>query len=175
MRTLIAWLAVAVSTVASADGAATYNAKCKMCHGPEGAGSKMVKKPIAGLPAAQVKSAITEGSGTMKPVRIDDADAVAAYVAGLRGEAPAAGDASEQAKDAGAAAEKTAPKAEQVGATSKEAGDQAAAKATTPVKKHRKPAKENAAKTKAKAKAAGAKADEAAKPKSIGGQANDAR
>ena len=85
MRKLVALIAVAASsTIALADGAATYNAKCKMCHGPEGAGSKMVEKSIAGMPAAQVKKAITEGKGKMKPVKIEDADAVAAYVAGLK-------------------------------------------------------------------------------------------
>ncbi len=84
MRTLAVLLAVSLSTVALADGAATYSAKCKMCHGPEGAGSKMVEKSIAGTPAAEVKKVIKEGKGKMKPVAIDNADEVAAYVAGLK-------------------------------------------------------------------------------------------
>lgn len=84
MRKLAALLALAFSTVALADGAATFNAKCKMCHGAEGAGTKMVEKSIAGTPAADVKKVITEGKGKMKPVAIDNADEVAAYVAGLK-------------------------------------------------------------------------------------------
>jgi mono/diheme cytochrome c family protein len=84
MRKLAALFAVAFSTVALADGAATFNSKCKMCHGPEGAGTKMVEKSIAGMPAADVKKVITEGKGKMKAVAIDNADEVAAYVAGLK-------------------------------------------------------------------------------------------
>jgi mono/diheme cytochrome c family protein len=84
MRKLVFLLAVSISTVALADGAATYAAKCKMCHGPDGAGSKMVPAAIAGMPADTVKKAITEGKGKMKPVKIDNADEVAAYVAGLK-------------------------------------------------------------------------------------------
>ena len=84
MRKLAALLALAFSTVALADGAATFNAKCKMCHGAEGAGTKMVEKSIAGTPAADVKKVIAEGKGKMKPVAIDNADEVAAYVAGLK-------------------------------------------------------------------------------------------
>ena len=84
MRKLVALVAVAFSAAALADGAATFNAKCKMCHGPEGSGSKMVEKSIAGLPAAEVKNVITQGKGKMKPVAIDNAGEVAAYVAGLK-------------------------------------------------------------------------------------------
>ncbi len=84
MRKLVALFAVTFASAALADGAATFNAKCKMCHGPEGAGTKMVEKSIAGTPAPQVKKAITEGKGKMKPVAIDNADEVAAYVAGLK-------------------------------------------------------------------------------------------
>ena len=84
MRKLVAVFAVAFATAALADGAATYNAKCKMCHGPEGSGSKMVPTSIAGLPAAQVKKVVTEGKGKMKPVAVDNVDEVAAYVSGLK-------------------------------------------------------------------------------------------
>ncbi len=83
-KLVVALAAVAFSTAALADGAATFNAKCKLCHGPEGAGSKMVDHSIAGTPADQVKKAITQGKGKMKPVAIDNADEVAAYVAGLK-------------------------------------------------------------------------------------------
>lgn len=84
-RIVSALFAVAFATTAlAADGAALYNSKCKACHGADGAGAKMAPTPIAGMPADQVKKAITEGKGKMKPVKIDDADAVAAYVAGLK-------------------------------------------------------------------------------------------
>jgi mono/diheme cytochrome c family protein len=84
MRKILALFAAAFATCALADGAATFNSKCKACHGPEGAGSKIAPTPIAGMPAAQVKKAITDGKGKMKPVAIDNADEVAAYVAGLK-------------------------------------------------------------------------------------------
>ncbi len=84
-RIVSALFAVAFATTAlAADGAALYNSKCKGCHGAEGAGSKMAPNPIAGLPAAQVEKAITEGKGKMKPVKVDDPKAVAEYVAGLK-------------------------------------------------------------------------------------------
>ena len=83
-RIVIALFAVAVATAASADGAATFKAKCSACHGKMGEGSKMAPNAIAGTPADQVKKVIAEGKGKMKPVKIDDADDVAAYVAGLK-------------------------------------------------------------------------------------------
>jgi len=83
-RILIAVFAVAVATSAFADGAATYKAKCAACHGPDAKGAKMAPNAIAGLPTDQVKKAIAEGKGKMKPVKIDDADDVAAYVSGLK-------------------------------------------------------------------------------------------
>ena len=83
-RIVSALFAVAFATTALADGAATYASKCKGCHGAAGEGSKMSPAPIAGMPADTVKKAIAEGKGKMKPVKVDDADAVAAYVAGLK-------------------------------------------------------------------------------------------
>jgi mono/diheme cytochrome c family protein len=83
-RIVIALAAVAFSTAAFADGAATYAAKCKGCHGAAGEGAKMAPTPIAGMDAATVEKAITEGKGKMKPVKIEDAKAVAAFVAGLK-------------------------------------------------------------------------------------------
>ncbi len=84
-RIVAAVFAVSLATAALAqDGAATYASKCKACHGAAGEGAKMAPNPIAGLPADQVKKAITEGKGKMKPVKIDDAKAVAEYVAGLK-------------------------------------------------------------------------------------------
>jgi mono/diheme cytochrome c family protein len=83
-RIVTALFVVAFATTAFADGAATYASKCAACHGKEGVGAKMAPTPIAGLPADQVKKAITEGKGKMKPVKIENVDEVAAYVAGLK-------------------------------------------------------------------------------------------
>lgn len=84
MRLIVTALALSLSTAALADGAATYAAKCKACHGASGEGAKLAPKPIAGLPAAEVKKAIDEGKGKMKPVKIDNSDEVASFVAGLK-------------------------------------------------------------------------------------------
>ncbi len=84
-RIVAAVFAVSLATAALAqDGAATYASKCKACHGANGEGGKMAPTPIAGMPEADVKKAITEGKGKMKPVKIDDADAVAKYVSSLK-------------------------------------------------------------------------------------------
>jgi mono/diheme cytochrome c family protein len=83
-RIVIALAALAVTTAAYADGAAVYATKCAACHGKAGEGAKMAPNPIAGMPAADVKKAIAEGKGKMKPQKVDDADAVAAFVAGLK-------------------------------------------------------------------------------------------
>ncbi len=77
---------------AAADGKATYDAKCKMCHGADGKGTPgMVKsmgvKPIGGASEADTKAAVTKGKNKMKPIAgvtgkaLDD---VAAYVASLK-------------------------------------------------------------------------------------------
>ena len=60
------------------DGAATYKAKCAMCHGPTGTpsagmakamGIKPTSDPaIKGLTVAQVETAVKAGKGKMKPV-----------------------------------------------------------------------------------------------------------
>ena len=55
-----------------------------MCHGAAGEGSAMAKAPIKGIAEAKVLKAINEGAGKMKPVKIDDAAAVAKFVAGLK-------------------------------------------------------------------------------------------
>jgi cytochrome c6 len=81
---LIATFAALLATSALADGAETFAKKCAVCHGKAGAGAKIVAKPIAGTPAAEVLKVINEGKGKMKPVKIDDAAAVADYVAGLK-------------------------------------------------------------------------------------------
>jgi mono/diheme cytochrome c family protein len=83
-RLLIALFAVAFASTALADGAATFASKCALCHGKMAEGAKMMPTPIAGTPAAKVKKAIVEGTGKMKPVKIDNVDEVAAYVAGMK-------------------------------------------------------------------------------------------
>ncbi len=86
----LALLSLPATMVFAADaaaGEAVYNTKCKMCHGANGAGAKMAPMPIAGMDAAMVKAAVTNGKGKMKPVAsVTGAaiDNVAAYVAGLK-------------------------------------------------------------------------------------------
>jgi mono/diheme cytochrome c family protein len=79
------------------DGAATYKAKCAMCHGPTGTpsagmakmlGIKPVSDPsMASLTVAQISAAVKNGSGKMKPVAgLTDpqVSAVAAYFKTLK-------------------------------------------------------------------------------------------
>ena len=77
-------LVAAFAGAAYADGAATYAAKCKMCHGAAGEGTKMAPDSIKGKAEADTLKAINEGKGKMKAVKIDDAAAVAKFVAGLK-------------------------------------------------------------------------------------------
>jgi mono/diheme cytochrome c family protein len=85
-------VAVGSAFADAAAGKATFDAKCKMCHGADGKGNPaMVKamgvKPIAGTPPAAVKDAVTKGKNKMKPVAgvtgstLDD---VVAYVESLK-------------------------------------------------------------------------------------------
>jgi len=83
-RIFVAVFVLAFAVVAQADGAATFTSKCKMCHGADGSGGAMFKGSIKGLPETQVLKAITEGKGKMKAVPIDDAPAVAKFVAGMK-------------------------------------------------------------------------------------------
>ena len=83
-RILTALLAVSFATVAFADGAATFKAKCAACHGAGGEGSKVAPNSIKGKAEADVLKAINEGKGKMKAVKIDNAAEVAKYVAGLK-------------------------------------------------------------------------------------------
>ncbi len=85
MRYLATILVLATFTgVAYADGAATYAAKCKVCHGAAGEGTKMAPESIKGKAEADVLKAIKDGKGKMKAVKVDDAADVAKYVAGLK-------------------------------------------------------------------------------------------
>ena len=86
MKRIVTALSVlAVATAAyAADGKASYDAKCKACHGAAGEGTKMAPNAIAGMSADAVKKAVTEGKGKMKPVKVDDVDGVSAYVSGLK-------------------------------------------------------------------------------------------
>jgi mono/diheme cytochrome c family protein len=83
-RLLVAAVLASLAGSASADAAATFKAKCAMCHGQDGAGGAMHKASIKGTKEADVLKAINDGKGKMKPVKIDDAAAVAKYVAGLK-------------------------------------------------------------------------------------------
>ena len=83
-RAMIAVAALLFASTALADGAETYAKKCATCHGKAGEAAKMAPKAIAGTDAAKVAKVIAEGQGKMKPVKIDDAAAVAAFVAGLK-------------------------------------------------------------------------------------------
>jgi mono/diheme cytochrome c family protein len=83
-RMLAAVLVLVFAAAAQADGAATFAAKCKVCHGPEGSGGAMFKGSIKGTKEADVLKIVNEGKGKMKPVKIDDAAAVAKYVSGLK-------------------------------------------------------------------------------------------
>ena len=79
------------------DGAATYKAKCAMCHGPTGTpsagmGKAMGIKPVSdpsmqALTVTQIEAAVKEGKGKMKPVASvtgPAVDNVVAYVKSLK-------------------------------------------------------------------------------------------
>lgn len=57
------------------EGKAVFSSKCASCHGPNGEGkeaiAKMFKvemKPLGPQSEAEIKKAVTEGTGKMKPV-----------------------------------------------------------------------------------------------------------
>ena len=65
-------LAVCSSSAVAQDAAATYKAKCAMCHGADGKGGKMGTKDFAspeikGLSDAQLTEAITKGKPPKMP------------------------------------------------------------------------------------------------------------
>jgi len=75
---LAATVLLAGSMSFAQDGAATYKAKCAMCHGPTGTpsagmakamGIKPVSDPsIQALTVAQISATVKNGKGKMKPV-----------------------------------------------------------------------------------------------------------
>jgi cytochrome c6 len=86
-------IAVCSSPAMAQDAAATYKAKCAMCHGPDGKGGKMGTKDFAspevsGMSDAQLTEAVTKGKppkmpayeGKLKENEIKD---LVAYVRGL--------------------------------------------------------------------------------------------
>lgn len=97
--TITTLFCVTCSAADSAAGKAVYEKKCKMCHGASGEGNpgmaKALNVTIANLSSADVqklsdadiKKAVTEGKGKMKPVAgLSDADVdnVIAYVRTLK-------------------------------------------------------------------------------------------
>jgi len=71
---LLACGVIAICSVSAAaqDAAATYKAKCAMCHGPDGKGGKMGTKDFAsadvqGMSDAQLTEAITKGKAPKMP------------------------------------------------------------------------------------------------------------
>jgi len=90
---VIAVLAVSIALPAfAADGAATYKAKCAMCHGPDGAGKTGPALKGTSLTADQIVDVLTKGADAKKvphkkPIAglsADDAKALADYVKGLK-------------------------------------------------------------------------------------------
>ena len=97
---VLSGIALTPAVAASAkDGEAVYSMKCKGCHGADGAGNpaiaKMMNVTMKALGSAEVqaksdadlKAAVTAGTGKMKPVSgvsPADADNVVAYVRTLK-------------------------------------------------------------------------------------------
>jgi cytochrome c6 len=92
--TLLAFglMAVCSSSAVAQDAAATYKAKCAMCHGPDGKGGKMGTRDFASPEVkaetdAQLTDIITKGKGKMPPYtgKLSDADikGLVAYVRSL--------------------------------------------------------------------------------------------
>ncbi len=76
----------------AADGAATYKAKCAVCHGPEGQGKVGPALKGTALTADQITDMLTKGNEAKKPphkkpvagLSADDAKAVADFVKTLK-------------------------------------------------------------------------------------------
>jgi mono/diheme cytochrome c family protein len=90
---LVAALLATVALPAfAADGAATYKAKCALCHGPEGQGKVGPALKGTALTADQITDLLTKGNDAKKAphkkalssVPADDAKAVADFVKTLK-------------------------------------------------------------------------------------------
>ncbi|MFZ0863486.1 MAG: cytochrome c [Candidatus Sulfotelmatobacter sp.] len=90
---LVIVMAVSVALPAFAqDGAATYKAKCAVCHGPEGQGKVGPALKGSSLTEGQITDLLTKGNDAKKAphkkalssLSADDAKAVAAYVKTLK-------------------------------------------------------------------------------------------
>jgi mono/diheme cytochrome c family protein len=74
------------------DGAATFKAKCSMCHGPNGEGKIGPKLQGTAVPADQIVDMLTKGNDAKKAphkkplsgLSADDAKSVAAFVKTLK-------------------------------------------------------------------------------------------
>ncbi len=95
MKRFVAAVALLLATAAHAeDGAALFQAKCKMCHGADGKGSAVGKsmgaKDLTALTitAADAARVVENGKGKMMPFKGKlsgaEIEAVAAFAAGLR-------------------------------------------------------------------------------------------
>lgn len=91
MVTLLVGGAIAVcsSSAVAQDAAATYKAKCAMCHGADGKGGKMGTRDFASAEVkaetdAQLTEIITKGKGKMPPydgkLKADEIKALVAYI-----------------------------------------------------------------------------------------------
>jgi len=75
---LIAALMLVAPLAVYADGAATYNAKCKMCHGADG--KKMAKADFSKPEAELVKFVTTDAKHKTRVADEATAKAVVAYI-----------------------------------------------------------------------------------------------
>ena len=85
-------IAVCTSSAAAQDAAATYKAKCAMCHGPDGKGGKMGTRDFASAEVkaetdAQLTDIITKGKGKMPAydgkLKADEIKGLVAYIRSL--------------------------------------------------------------------------------------------
>jgi mono/diheme cytochrome c family protein len=95
LGTLLMGSALSGPAIAAAkDGEPVYTAKCKNCHGADGTGNPAIAKmmnvtmkPLGASSDADIKAAITNGTGKMKPIAgisPADIDNVVAYVKTLK-------------------------------------------------------------------------------------------
>ena len=79
---LLALLMLVPAAMFAADGQATYDAKCKMCHGPDA--SKIAKADLTKSDADLVKFVTTDGKHKSKVTDEATAKAVVAYMKSLK-------------------------------------------------------------------------------------------